>query len=188
MGRTAVASGIGRDPEYCRAEGVSRLYHHQRHPAGAAQRCADSPRRSAAQAQRVSPRFGGQRRRAFHGCVSEIGSIRYAAFLRGQGVHRALRLWNEGGAAERNGRFCVFGVRKPVWILNAAAQRSRSRSWAGPVFEQEQVFAWPDKKAAETGGAVLFRAAGPAGRKLSDGTVVPCCLITRGDVPLGESL
>ncbi len=42
--------------------------------------------------------------------------------------------------------------------------RSRSRVLGKDLFlEQEQVFAWPDKKAAETGGAVLFRAADQLG-------------------------
>lgn len=109
------------------------------------------------------------------------------SLLRGQGVHCALRLWNEGGAAERNGEILRFLEEKTgVDPEMLPRTRSRSRVLGKDLFlEQEQVFAWPDKKAAETGAQFCFGLRDQLG-VLSDGTVVPCCLDHEGDVPLGN--
>ncbi|MCB6900193.1 SPASM domain-containing protein [bacterium 210917-DFI.7.65] len=107
--------------------------------------------------------------------------------LREQGVHCALRLWNEGGAAERNGEILRFLEEKTgVDPEMLPRTRSRSRVLGKDLFlEQEQVFAWPDKGAAETGAQFCFGLRDQLG-VLADGTVVPCCLDHEGDVPLGN--
>ncbi len=106
---------------------------------------------------------------------------------RKRGVYCALRLWNEGGAAARNGEILRFLEEKTgVAPETLPRTRSRSRVLAENLFlEQEEVFEWPDLHRPETGTQFCFGLRDQIG-VLCDGTVVPCCLDHEGDVPLGN--
>ena len=107
--------------------------------------------------------------------------------LRAEKVHCALRLWNEGGAEERNGEILRFIESKTgVDPETLPRTRSRSRVLAENLFlEMEEMFSWPDMEKEETGAQFCFGLRDQVGI-LSDGTVVPCCLDHEGDVPLGN--
>lgn len=107
--------------------------------------------------------------------------------LRKTGVHCALRLWNAGGAEERNGEILSF-IEEKIGTDPAELPRTRSRSrvLAEDLFlEMEEKFSWPDMEAGETGTQFCFGLRDQLG-VLADGTVVPCCLDHEGDVPLGN--
>lgn len=103
------------------------------------------------------------------------------------GVYCALRLWNEGGAEKRNGEILSFlGEKIGTDPERLPRNRSRSRVLGKNLFlEMEEMFAWPDKEAGETGAQFCFGLRDQIGI-LSDGTVVPCCLDHEGDIPLGN--
>lgn len=107
--------------------------------------------------------------------------------LRGQGVHCARVCGTRAARRSATGEILRFLEEKTgVDPEMLPRTRSRSRVLGKDLFlEQEQVFAWPDKKAAETGAQFCFGLRDQLG-VLSDGTVVPCCLDHEGDVPLGN--
>lgn len=107
--------------------------------------------------------------------------------MRQQGTHCALRLWNGGGAEERNGEiFAFLAARIGTDPLDLPVTRSRSRVLAEHLFlEREEMFSWPDMEKEETGAQFCFGLRDQIGI-LVDGTVVPCCLDHEGDVPLGN--
>ena len=107
--------------------------------------------------------------------------------LRQKGTYCALRLWNEGGAEERNGEILAFLEQKiGVPPMELPVTRSRSRVLAERLFlEMESKFEWPDLEARETGAEFCFGLRDQMG-VLCDGTVVPCCLDHEGAVPLGN--
>ncbi len=67
-----------------------------------------------------------------------LKSVWYAAFLRGQGVHTMRCVCGTRQRGRRN-REIAFLEGKPVWI--PMLPRTQQNNWAGPVLEQEQVFA-----------------------------------------------
>jgi pyruvate-formate lyase-activating enzyme len=112
---------------------------------------------------------------------------RVCAALRQEGVHCVLRLWNEGGAQEKNGEILDFLAQKlGVDPLTLPVSRSRSRVLDKDLFlEMEERFDWPELSAEETGAQFCFGLRDQIG-VLVDGTVVPCCLDHEGDIPLGN--
>lgn len=106
-----------------------------------------------------------------------------------RGVYCALRLWNKGGADTRNGEILSFLERKGGTApLALPVTRSRSRVLAERLFlEMEEMFAWPDLAASETGAQFCLGLRDQIG-VLADGTVVPCCLDHEGDIALGNLL
>lgn len=101
----------------------------------------------------------------------------------------ALRLWNIGGAQERNEEILSFlAERTGVWPL--ALPQPRRGSWRlgeRLYLEQAEKFDWPDLNAPETNPRFCLGLREQAA-VLCDGTVVPCCLDHEGDIPLGNLL
>ena len=112
-----------------------------------------------------------------------------ALALSGAGVICALRLWNIGGAEERNGEIYAF-LEKKLGVHPLELPRPRQGSWRlgeRLYLERAEKFDWPDLDAPETGTRFCLGLRDQAA-VLCDGTVVPCCLDHEGDVPLGNLL
>ena len=112
-----------------------------------------------------------------------------ALALSGAGVICALRLWNIGGAEERNGEIYAF-LREKLGVHPLELPRPRQGSWRlgeRLYLERAEKFDWPDLDAPETGTRFCLGLRDQAA-VLCDGTVVPCCLDHEGDVPLGNLL
>ncbi len=109
----------------------------------------------------------------------------FAVRAAAQGVIVALRLWNEGAADEGNGAILDF-LREKTGSAVWPEPRARSFRLAENLYlERETAFEWPDLAADER--AVEFcRALREQIGVLADGTVVPCCLDSEGDLALGN--
>ena len=101
-----------------------------------------------------------------------------------RGVIVALRLWNEGGAETRNG------------VIEAFLHEKCPGEWPEPrggsfrlrdnlYLERAKKFDWPDLSAQERGTQFCYGLRDQFG-VLADGTVVPCCLDSDGNIPLGN--
>ena len=91
------------------------------------------------------------------------------------GVICALRLWNIGGAEERNGEIYAF-LEKKLGVHPLELPRPRQGSWRlgeRLYLERAEKFDWPDLDAAETGTRFGLGLRDQAA-VLCDGTVVPC--------------
>ena len=94
------------------------------------------------------------------------------------------RLWNEGGAQEKNGeilRALEGGFPKP-WTQERRGIRIGERIY----LEHGDKFDWPDLSAPDGGEQVFCYGLRDQLGVLCDGTVVPCCLDHEGDIPLGN--
>ena len=99
----------------------------------------------------------------------------------------ALRLWNLGGAEERNGEILSF-LEGKLGAHPLDLPQPRRGSWRlgeGLYLEQAERFDWPDLGAAERETRFCLALRDQAA-VLVDGTVVPCCLDHEGDIPLGN--
>ena len=106
-----------------------------------------------------------------------------------KGVLCALRLWNEGGAEERNGeilRFLSTASGRDVENLPADSVGNK-RLAPGLFLESARKFDWPSPDAAE-GNVQFCHALRQQIAVLCDGTVVPCCLDGEGRLALGNLL
>lgn len=106
-----------------------------------------------------------------------------------RGVICALRLWNLGGAEERNGEILAFLSRR-LGARPLDLPQPRRGSWRlgeRLYLEQAERFDWPDLEAAEMGTRFCLGLREQVAI-LCDGTAVPCCLDHEGDVPLGNLL
>ena len=103
------------------------------------------------------------------------------------GIICALRLWNLGGAEERNGEILAF-LEDKLGAHPLRLPQPRRGSWRlgeRLYLEQAERFDWPDLAGAarETRFCLALR---DQAAVLVDGTVVPCCLDHEGDIPLGN--
>lgn len=113
----------------------------------------------------------------------------YAVRAARRGTICALRLWNIGGAEQRNGEILDF-LASQLGVHPLALPQPRDGSWRlgeRLYLEQAEKFEWPDLERPE--GPVRFC----LGLRdqiavLCDGTAVPCCLDHEGDIPLGNLL
>lgn len=105
------------------------------------------------------------------------------------GIICALRLWNLGGAEERNGEILSFlAERLGCWPLSLPQPRRGSWKLGERLYlEQAERFDWPDLSAPETGTRFCLGLREQIA-VLCDGTAVPCCLDHEGDVSLGNLL
>ena len=106
-----------------------------------------------------------------------------------RGVICALRLWNLGSGARRNGEVLSFLAEKlgrdP---MTCPLPRPGSRRLGENLYlEQAERFQWPDLSAPPAGTTFCLGLRDQVG-VLADGTVVPCCLDHEGDIPLGSLL
>ncbi len=103
------------------------------------------------------------------------------------GIICALRLWNLGGAEERNGEILSF-LEDKLGAHPLSLPHPRRGSWRlgeRLYLEQAEKFDWPDLGAAEQDTRFCLALRDQAA-VLVDGTVVPCCLDHEGDIPLGN--
>ena len=94
------------------------------------------------------------------------------------------RLWNQGGAEERNGEILnsmkVF-FHEP-WVTEHRGIRIADRTY----LQYGDKFDWPDLNADIAGEHVFCYGLRDQIGVLCDGTVVPCCLDHEGDLALGN--
>ena len=111
----------------------------------------------------------------------------FAEKLSRRGVIAALRLWNEGGAEERNGEVLAF-LREKTGDSPWEEKRDGSFTLREKLYlEHAEKFEWPDLSAPESGTEFCLGLRDQIA-VLVDGTVVPCCLDHEGDIPLGNLL
>ena len=111
----------------------------------------------------------------------------FAARASAAGIICALRLWNLGGAEERNGEILAF-LEDKLGAHPLSLPQPRRGSWRlgeRLYLEQAEKFDWPDLEAAEQDTRFCLALRDQAA-VLVDGTVVPCCLDHEGDIPLGN--
>lgn len=111
----------------------------------------------------------------------------FAARASAAGIICALRLWNLGGAEERNGEILSF-LEGKLGAHPLSLPQPRRGSWRlgeRLYLEQAEKFDWPDLEAAEQDTRFCLALRDQAA-VLVDGTVVPCCLDHEGDIPLGN--
>lgn len=96
------------------------------------------------------------------------------------------RLWNEGGAQEKNDEILQMMQRyfPEPWVRERKGVRIGEKIY----LEYGQKFDWPDLSARDTGERVFCYGLRDQIGVLCDGTVVPCCLDHEGDIALGNLL
>ena len=112
------------------------------------------------------------------------GAADFAARASAAGVIISMRLWNRGRDGGRNGSIEDM-LRKRLsgeWTENTRGVRIREKLH----LEWGERFAWPDKEAPLQGESVYCYGLKDHFGILCDGTVVPCCLDSEGDIPLGN--
>lgn len=94
------------------------------------------------------------------------------------------RLWNEGGANEKNAEIlkALEAAFSKPWAEEARGTRLSHRTY----LEEAKKFDWPDLNAAYQGSRVFCYGLRDQIGVLADGTVVPCCLDHEGDLALGN--
>lgn len=94
------------------------------------------------------------------------------------------RLWNEGGANEKNAEIlkALESAFSKPWAEEARGTRLSHRVY----LEEAKKFDWPDLNAVDQGSRVFCYGLRDQIGVLADGTVVPCCLDHEGDLALGN--
>lgn len=94
------------------------------------------------------------------------------------------RLWNNGCDGGKNAEAIDFlkGEIRGEWVENSKGLRIRDRLF----LEYGDRFMWPDKDADIQGDSVFCYGLRDHFGILSDGTVVPCCLDSDGEINLGN--
>lgn len=96
------------------------------------------------------------------------------------------RLWNEGGAQEKNNE--ILRTMERYFPKPWAKERRGVRVGEKIYLEHGEKFDWPDLTAKDTGERVFCYGMRDQIGVLCDGTVVPCCLDHEGDIALGNLL
>ena len=94
------------------------------------------------------------------------------------------RLWNQGGAEERNAE--ILSAIETVFPKPWNVQRRGTEIGNRIFLEYGEKFDWPDLAAQEGGEQVFCYGLRDQIGILCDGTVVPCCLDHEGDLALGN--
>ena len=100
------------------------------------------------------------------------------------GVLTILRLWNKGHDGGRNDRTLRFFENRLTgeWKWGARGARIRHKLH----LEYGERFEWPDMNAPIYSDSVFCYGLGDHFGVLSDGSVIPCCLDSEGDITLGN--
>ncbi len=110
-----------------------------------------------------------------------------AAASKGTDKIVVFRLWNRGGEDALNGEILSAIERHFGKIEHEKYDRRRGLRLCERVFlEYGDKFDWPDVNADDTGDEVFCYGLRDQLGILCDGTVVPCCLDSEGDIPLGN--
>lgn len=114
--------------------------------------------------------------------LTEVAEFAKAA--NSQGIIVVLRLWNNGCDGGKNAEAIEFlkGEIEGEWVENSKGLRIRERLF----LEYGDRFQWPDKDAEIQGDSVFCYGLRDHFGILSDGTVVPCCLDSDGEINLGN--
>ncbi len=101
-----------------------------------------------------------------------------------KGIICVLRLWNSGGAEERNGEIleCMHREFEGEWKETRSGYKLKDKVF----LEWGEKFDWPDIDGEELGSDHTCYGLRDQIGILSDGTVVPCCLDADGAVALGN--
>lgn len=127
------------------------------------------------------------------GCLEDYlkDCISFACAAAQKGVIVSFRLWNNDGAQtvgmhDRNPEILSFLQKTfPLpWQTNARGSRLAEHIY----LNQDVVFDWPAPTAEDTGSDVFCYGLKDHIGILCDGTVVPCCLDSDGNLPLGNLL
>lgn len=94
------------------------------------------------------------------------------------------RLWNQGGADEKNGE--ILDAMKRYFPADWVRERRGTRIGRRVYLEYGDKFDWPDLNAPDGGEKVFCYGLRDQIGVLCDGTVVPCCLDHEGDLALGN--
>ena len=94
------------------------------------------------------------------------------------------RLWNQGGAEERNGE--ILAAMEEFFPKPWFTERKGIRIGNRVYLEYGDKFDWPDQNAEDHGDQVFCYGLRDQIGVLCDGTVVPCCLDHDGDLALGN--
>lgn len=94
------------------------------------------------------------------------------------------RLWNEGGAMERNQE--ILAAMEASFPGEWVPERRGTRIGQRVYLEHGEKFDWPDLEAPEGSDRVFCYGLRDQLGVLVDGTVVPCCLDHEGDLALGN--
>ena len=96
------------------------------------------------------------------------------------------RLWNRGGKDARNGEI-LNAIRKKFGSFDESYDARRGITLKNRVYlEYGDKFDWPDLAREDMGEEVFCYGLRDQLGILCDGTVVPCCLDSEGDIPLGN--
>ena len=99
-------------------------------------------------------------------------------------VLTVFRLWNHGGAEERNKE--ILSAMEQHFPQPWVQERKGTRLGNRVYLEHGDKFDWPDLSAADGGNRVFCYGLRDQIGVLCDGTVVPCCLDHEGDIALGN--
>lgn len=94
------------------------------------------------------------------------------------------RLWNQGGADERNSE--ILEQMEQFFPQPWAVERKGTRLGNRVYLENGDKFDWPDLSAPEGSNRVFCYGLRDQLGVLCDGTVVPCCLDHEGNIALGN--
>ena len=105
------------------------------------------------------------------------------------GIITVLRLWNLDGRAdgalnEKNGQ--ILNMMHELFPEEWVKTRSGEKLCERVFLEWGDKFDWPDSDAEVLSGSGFCYGLRDQIGVLSDGTVVPCCLDSNGDIPLGN--
>ena len=96
------------------------------------------------------------------------------------------RLWNKGGKDARNGEI-LEAIREKFGDYDESYDNRRGITLDTRVYlEYGNKFDWPDLSAPDMGEEVFCYGLRDQLGILCDGTVVPCCLDSEGDIALGN--
>lgn len=128
--------------------------------------------------------FEGDDQSAHRKYLKEVAD--FAKTANSQGIIVVLRLWNNGCDNGKNAEAIDF-LKSEIngeWVENSKGLRIRERLF----LEYGDRFQWPDKDAEVQGDSVFCYGLRDHFGVLSDGTVVPCCLDSDGQINLGNIL
>ena len=116
--------------------------------------------------------------------LSEIAD--FADRASGAGVLVVLRLWNSGYDGGKNEKIIEFFKERLLgeWKWGSLGARIRHKLH----LEFGERFEWPDMGASDCGNGVFCYGLSDHFGVLCDGSVVPCCLDSEGDITLGNIL
>jgi len=119
---------------------------------------------------------------AFCAYLSKVADFAQQASV--QGILVSLRLWNKGCDHGRNEKILAFFRERwqEDWQPNSRGYRIQDKLY----LEWGDRFQWPDKNAPLRQDVVTCRGLEDHFGILCDGTVVPCCLDSEGEIALGN--